>query len=266
MMKSELKVALIQYNIQWQNQKQNLATLDKYFETLHKDTDLVILPEMFATGFSVSNRTDLESVSNSTTLQWMREKATEYQCSLAGSIAIVEDGLNYNRLYLIHADGTAEHYDKRHLFRMSEEPKNYSPGHKIVTVDFNGWKIRLSICYDLRFPVWLRNSYINQEFDYDIMINVANWPSSRNTAWETLIKARAIENQCYVIGVNRTGNDGYNTPHLGNSMVCNLEGKTILESKSAEGLFHFTLNKKDLETSRLRFNPALDWDLFELTK
>jgi omega-amidase len=264
MLKSELQVAYIQYDIQWQNRAQNLATLDNYLDSLPKGTDLVILPEMFATGFSVSENSDLELASNSSTLQWMKENALKHQCAIAGSIAISDEGKNYNRLYFINPDGTRYHYDKRHLFCLSEEPKNYSSGKVQVIVDFHGWKIRLSICYDLRFPVWLRNKYQNNKFDYDILLIVANWPSSRNTAWEHLLKARAIENQCYTIGVNRTGNDGNNTPHSGNSMVCNIDGNTLMKSEAQEGLFNLTLRKSDLDANRSRFNPAPDWDLFEL--
>ncbi len=264
MLKKELKVAYIQYNIEWENRIKNLAALDKYLNALPKGTDLVILPEMFATGFSVSCKTDLELNSNSPTLKWMKEKALKYQCSIIGSIAIRDNDKNYNRLYFINPDGTQNYYNKRHLFRLSEEPQNYHPGENQVTVNFHGWKIRLSICYDLRFPVWLRNRYLNQEFEYDILINVANWPSSRNMAWEYLLKARAIENQCYVIGVNRTGNDGNNTPYCGNSMICNIDGSPLMESKTGEGVFSITLRKLELNANRDRFNPAPDWDLFEL--
>jgi predicted amidohydrolase len=264
MLKSELHVAYIQYDIKWQNRTQNLATLDHYLDTLPEDTDLIVLPEMFSTGFSVSEGFHPEMAIDSPSLEWMKAKAQEHRCAIAGSIAINDAGHNYNRLYFIHHDGTCSHYDKRHLFCLSQEPQNYSPGKQQVTVDFLGWKIRLGICYDLRFPVWLRNNYRNGDFDYDILLLVANWPSSRNLAWVHLLKARAIENQCYAIGVNRTGKDGHNTPHAGNSMVCNLDGSTLLESNSEEGLFSFTLRKSDLDASRAKFNPAPDWDSFEL--
>ena len=195
-----IRISIIQTDIVWENKQENLRLLHEKLQSLRGITEIVVLPEMFTTGFSMNSRLLAEPVSG-TTLRSLKNYAIEFHLSLAGSFICEEQGSYYNRAFLITPDGQEFYYDKRHLFRMGHEAEHFSAGSRKVIIPYNGWNICLQVCYDLRFPVWSRN--VNNE--YDLLIYVASWPTPRIQAWNTLLCARAIENQCYVCGVNRIG-------------------------------------------------------------
>lgn len=224
---------------------------------------------MFSTGFTMNARAVAEKMHGKTML-WMKQKALERECVITGSIVIEEDGKYYNRLIWQRPDGTAEFYDKKHLFRYAGEQEHYTEGNKKLIVDLHGWKICPMICYDLRFPVWIRNKFkagdVNSPVPgYDVLIFVANWPEKRNYPWKILLQARAMENQCYVIGVNRTGTDGNNFSYSGDSMILNPKGEIISKTKPKEDSSEtITLSKQELDDWRKTFPAWMDADKFEL--
>ncbi len=224
----DLKVTLIQSALFWEDIEANLAMFDARIDALQTPGDLIILPEMFSTGFSMRPQKLAESM-NGRAVTWIRQKATSREVAITGSIMIREDGSYYNRLIWAEPGGGLATYDKKHLFRYAGEHKVYSPGNRLLTVSLKGWKIRPFICYDLRFPLWTRN------FDnaYDLAIFVANWPERRSAHWRCLLVARAIENQAYVIGVNRIGDDGNGYYHSGDSAVIDPAGKTVFTMSHA---------------------------------
>ncbi len=264
MIKNQLNIAIVQFDIVWNKMPENLSKIDAFLESMSKDTDIVVLPEMFATGFSVSSNQSEEYVENSITLDWMIQSSARYKCALCGSIAMMDQGRLFNRFYFVKPDGEFQFYNKRHLFRMSDEPKKYTAGVENIVVNYLGWKFRLAVCYDLRFPVWLKNSSKFEGNEYDVLLIVANWPASRSFAWKTLLSARAIENQSYVVGVNRIGVDVNGNNHSGDSLVCNYIGEPIVEAESSQGIFVCQLKMDDLILQREQFNVALDWDEFVL--
>lgn len=266
MIKRELNIATIQFDIFWNKMVENLSRIDDFLQSMSKDTDIVVLPEMFATGFSVSGNDTAECVETSVAVNWMIQRASKYQCAICGSIAIVDDGKLYNRFYFVEPNGSFHFYNKRHLFRLSDEPKNYTSGNENVVVNYLGWKFRLAVCYDLRFPVWLKNSLENDGYEYDVLLLVANWPATRSYAWKMLLSARAIENQSYVVGVNRIGVDASGTKHSGDSMVFSFTGEPMLDVNAQEGAFGCRLSLDDLNLHREQFKVALDWDLFFFIK
>jgi len=203
---------------------------------------------------------------NGQTMQWLKAKAKELKASIMGSILVCDNNNYYNRLVLMQPDGIFEQYDKRHLFCLSDEQKLYTKGQKKTIVNVNGWKICPLICYDLRFPVWSKNSYNEKDgYKYDCLIYVANWPERRNYAWNSLLKARAIENQAYVIGINRIGADGNSTPHSGCSMVIDYKGIPKLEfPENKEFIETISISKEGLRDFRNQFTVGLDWDNFEI--
>ena len=204
-----LTVTLIQTNLFWEDKKANLEMLQQKIESIPEKTELVILPEMFSTGFSM-NAGALAETMDGQTVNWMKDIAAKNKIILTGSVIIEDGGKYYNRLIWMLPSGDYGIYNKRHLFAYAKEDIHYSAGNKKLIASVNGWKINLQVCYDLRFPVWARQTAGAGETKYDILINVANWPEKRSHAWKTLLAARAIENQCYVIGVNRVGEDGNN--------------------------------------------------------
>lgn len=223
-----LRVTLIQTSLFWESPKDNLQHFEKKIIPI-ENTDLVVLPEMFTTGFTMQPQKFAE-VHEGEGLQWMKRMAEKKQAVICGSIAVKEGNNFFNRLYWVRSDGSFVTYDKRHLFRMAGEDKEYSAGEKRVVVEINGWKILLQICYDLRFPVFSRNRWDREkeyQSEYDAVIYVANWPEVRSYPWKTLLAARAIENQAYVIGVNRIGLDGNSVNHSGDSGVFNPRGEKI---------------------------------------
>ena len=259
-----LTVTLIQTQLHWEDKPANLAMLEKKIMGISEKTELVILPEMFSTGFSMKPELLAETM-DGTAFQWMQRIAKEKRIILTGSLIIKEENNFYNRLVWMLPNGEYGYYDKRHLFAYAEEHKHYTPGNKRLIASVKGWKINLQICYDLRFPVWARQQ--SQETpEFDLLIYVANWPERRNHPWKTLLQARAIENQCYVIGVNRVGNDGNNVYHSGDSMVINAVGETLFHKAHDEDVFTITLQKDTLDETRNRFPFWKDADSFMIIK
>ncbi|MBA3706782.1 MAG: amidohydrolase, partial [Bacteroidetes bacterium] len=215
----DLKITIIQSNLHWENKEKNLEMFSKKIAAITDATDLIVLPEMFTTGFSMNPKKFAEIMSGPT-IEWLKQKAREKKCVITGSFIAEENGNYFNRLVWMNSDGTYNTYDKRHLFRMADEHNHYNFGKSKLVVELKGWKICPLVCYDLRFPVWSRNV----KSEYDVLIYVANWPERRNHHWRTLLLARAIENQCYSIGVNRIGADGNSIAHSGDSTVIDPRG------------------------------------------
>lgn len=256
----DLRVSIIQTPLFWENKEQNLEMFSRKIANLKNKTDLIVLPEMFTTGFSMTPAQFAEDIEGET-LEQMRQWATKKNCVVTGSIIIKEGDLHYNRLLWVRPDGKYETYDKRHLFRFAGEEKHYTEGEEKLIVELKGWKICPLICFDLRFPVWSRN--VNKE--YDCLIYVANWPEVRSSAWGTLLQARAHENQCYVVGVNRIGEDGNGISHSGNSVVIDPKGNTISKIQpNEEGVETVTLSWDELADFREKFPIAIDADEFEI--
>ena len=256
-MEKSLKISLIQTDVIWENVDANLMHNGNLISGLDADTDIVVLPEMYSTGFSM-NIKNAEKI-NGTTIEWMKNTARKNNIVVTGSIIFSENNKIFNRLIWMDPSGSYSFYDKRHLFRMGKEGEYYSQGTDKLIVDYNGWKICPLICYDLRFPVWSRNVE-----GYDILIYVANWPSSRINAWNTLLKARAIENQCYVIGVNRVGVDGNKLDYPGESMFIDPKGQILNEISDRDTIITRTLNLDILNDFRRQFPVSKDADNFKI--
>jgi omega-amidase len=250
-----LKLTIIQSKIFWEDTKRNLDMFDKKIDAVKESTNLIILPEMFTTGFSMNPEKSAQDM-NGVALDWMRRKANEKDCDIMGSVKIKEGEKFFNRLICVKPDGKILKYDKKHLFRMLGEEKVYTAGESRVAIDLNGWKISPFICYDLRFPVWSRN--LNNE--YDIAVYTANWPAIRSHHWKTLLKARAIENQCYVVGVNRTGYDGNDIYYSGDSRIINPAGETIFGASDEECSHTAELSYQALKEYRTTFPVWMDAD------
>lgn len=263
-----MKVSLIQSKIFWEDRNSNFLHFGKLIKSIKNKTDLIVLPEMFTTGFTMEPKRFAEEFGS--TLLWMQDMAKIKNACITGSIAVKEKGKYYNRLYFVHPNGKYQTYDKRHLFRMAGEDKHYTPGKTKTLVKSGEWNICPLICYDLRFPVWSRNSSKRKkngqtEYDYDLLIYVANWPKVRAYPWKQLLIARAIENQCYVIGVNRVGKDGKGIEHSGDSVVIDPKGKVISKLKpGSSGIIHAKLDKTSLEEFRKNFPAGMDADLFRI--
>jgi predicted amidohydrolase len=261
-----MKVTLVQTKLYWEDREKNLTHFESLISTISEKTDLIVLPEMFTTGFTM-NPEKLAEIHNSKTLEWLKQKAKEKNCVITGSVAVEENKKYFNRLFWVESNGNYKTYDKRHLFRMAKEDAHYSSGAKKLVTQIDQWKICPLVCYDLRFPVWSRN-YFNKaknEWEYDVLIYVANWPEVRNHPWKQLLIARAIENQCYVVGLNRIGTDGNNFSHSGDSMVVNPRGEIISKTKAhEESIETVDLDINYLEEFRKNFPVGLDADDFEL--
>lgn len=255
---SNLNVSIVQSELHWHDAERNLASFSKILAQNEVATDLIVLPEMFTTGFTMHAGENAERM-DGRAVNWMAREAEKAGAALCGSLIIEEDGNYYNRFILMLPDGTFEHYDKRHRFRLAGEHEHYSAGTSLVTVSLNGWRIRPMVCYDLRFPVWSRN-----RDDYDLLIYTANWPAPRHLAWETLVRARAIENLAYVAAVNRIGTDGNDIPYEGGSAVIDYVGNYLVEPLTKAGLWTATLDKAALDKFRDRFPFHLDSDPFTL--
>ncbi|MEZ4793528.1 MAG: amidohydrolase [Gelidibacter sp.] len=243
----------------WEHPAQNRLCFSKKIESITEPFDVIVLPEMFTTGFTM-NPSGVAETMQGETVAWMKDWASQKQAAITGSLVIKEHNTYYNRLLFVHPNGTVETYDKRHTFSLAGEDKVYSAGTKKLIVTYKGWKICPLICYDLRFPVWSRNIE-----DYDVLIYVANWPKVRIAAWDTLLKARAIENMSYCIGANRVGLDGNNHEYSGHSAAYDVLGNqldTIPCDKEAIEIV--TLNKEELETYRSKLNFLEDRDRFSL--
>ena len=248
-----MRITTIQYDIVWEDKVTNLKNLTSKINTIQ--SDVIVLPEMFTTGFTMNPKPFAESMTGKT-IQWMKEIALTKDLAICGSIIIREEDKYFNRFIWVNPDGTIYHYDKRHLFL--NEDQNYTRGDVKLIIEYRGWKICPLICYDLRFPVWSRNSE-----DYDILIYVANWPDKRKLAWRSLLVARAIENQCYVIGVNRVG-EGSGLVYSGGTSLINALGEVQYTNSHIEEVFTATLSKYDLDKIRAQLPFLEDKDNFSI--
>lgn len=266
---ASLTVTLLQSNLHWEDKAANRSMFGEKIRGIKEKTEIVILPEMFSTGFSMSPEKLAETMEGET-IQWMKSLSAEKKIILTGSAIIEEDGNYYNRLIWMLPNGQYGVYDKRHRFAYAGEDEHYTSGSKRLIASVKGWKINLLICYDLRFPVWSRNVSTSGEngrsTEYDVLIYVANWPDKRSLAWRTLLQARAIENQCYVIGVNRVGNDPNNIHYTGESMVIDPMGEILYCKKEEEDAFTITLDKEHLNTVREKLPFWKDGDKFTISE
>ncbi|CAM4327012.1 amidohydrolase [Gillisia hiemivivida] len=253
-----LNIALLQVDLFWENIKKNLKLFEEKIESVNTEVDLFILPEMFSTGFSM-NAEKLAESENGPTLKWMQRVASEKNAAITGSIIVKEKDEYFNRLYFVFPDSTFKKYDKHHTFTLAKEHETYSAGNERLQVEYKGWKICPLICYDLRFPVWARNTE-----DYDLLIYVANWPKPRILAWDVLLQARAIENMSYCAGVNRIGLDGNNHEYTGHSAVYDSLGKPLNDQEEAAFTKVVTLDKNQLLDTRKKFKFLQDRDKFTL--
>ncbi len=256
----DLKITLIQTSLFWEDIDSNLSLFDEKIDGIREETDLIVLPEMFTTGFSM-NAEKLAQEMDGNAAEWLREKSRSSETDITGSMIIRENGKYFNRLLWAKPDGTLFHYDKKHLFRMTGEEKIYSAGEKNITVELKGWRIRPFICYDLRFPCWTRN--FNN--GYDVAIFIANWPEKRSYHWKALLNARAIENQSYVMGVNRVGEDGNGYYHSGDSSVIDFAGRILFQKQNEEAVFSVSLSYSALDEYRNSFPAWMDADHYEYT-
>ncbi len=256
----DLKVTIVQSSLHWEDIDANITMFSKTLDGIVPETtDLIVLPEMFSTGFTMNAETLGEDM-NGKAVRWMKKTAAKLKCVITGSLIIKDKGKHYNRLVWMRPDGTSETYDKRHLFRMGDETNHFAAGTKRITVELKGWKICPLICYDLRFPVWSRNTDT-----YDCLIYVANWPDVRSYPWRQLLIARAIENQAYTIGVNRIGVDGKDMDYSGYSAVMDPKGQIISATKPDKPSVEMvTLSRKALDDFRKAFPVAVDADKFEI--
>ena len=261
---SSLTITLIQANLFWEDKKANLQMFQEKIESIKEKTEIVILPEMFNTGFSMKPELFAEKMDGETG-SWMEKISTEKKIILTGSVMIEENGKFFNRLIWMLPNGEHGVYDKRHLFAYADEDAHYSAGNKKLIASVKGWKINLQVCYDLRFPVWARQAPGAIANKYDLLINVANWPEKRSIAWKTLLRARAIENQCFVAGVNRVGEDGDKISYNGGSMIIDPLGQIIYEKNDEEDIFTYTLQKEKIDETRERFPFWKDADDFIIT-
>ncbi|WP_302142830.1 amidohydrolase [Halomonas alkalicola] len=265
---SELRVTLVQCDLRWEDPEANCRMLEETLGDLGQaDTDLVVLPEMFATGFTMNSREMAEPMAESRTVAWLKDQAWQRGCVVTGSVAIVEQGSYFNRLVWARPDGTLATYDKRHLFRMAGEHERYAMGHERVIVELKGFRLLLSVCYDLRFPVWLRQQPApGEHFEYDALLCVANWPAPRRHPWRTLLQARAIENLCPVIGVNRVGEDANGLPYAGDSMLIDAKGEALIDEPEGSVFVKTgSLSLKELKDFREKFPAWRDADHFTLS-
>lgn len=267
---SSILITTVQTALHWEDKEANRQMLEQKINGIKEKTEVVVLPEMFSTGFSM-NPTPLAETMGGETVQWMKRIASEKKIILTGSLIIEENKNYFNRLVWMLPNGQYGYYDKRHRFAFAGEDQQYTAGNKRLIASVKGWKINLQVCYDLRFPVWARQtspSFQNRgeqgALEYDVLIYVANWPERRNTAWKTLLQARAIENQCYVVGVNRVGKDGNDIDHSGDSMIIDPLGEILYHNKNEEDIFTIALHKEHLQQVREKFPFWKDADAFQI--
>lgn len=253
-----MKIALIQSSLFWENPKANRNHFEVKINAITEQVDLIVLPEMFSTGFTMNPEAVFEMMEGET-IQWLQSLAKAKNSAITGSLIIKENDNFYNRLVFVFPSGEMQFYDKRHLFTLAGEDKVYTSGKEKLIIEYLGWKICPLVCYDLRFPVFARNVE-----DYDLLIYVANWPKSRIQAWDTLLKARSVENMCYTVGVNRTGFDDNNLEYNGHSQTVDFLGNYILEPQETEGVFIVELNKEKLVETIKKLGFLNDRDSFEL--
>ncbi len=284
-----LRVSLVQADLRWEDPTENCRLLSEQLDAAglvasavagpeghNAVTDLIVLPEMFATGFTMNSRQMAEPMATSSSVAWLKQQAVTRGCVMTGSVAILDGEECYNRMLWATPDGQVTHYDKRHLFRMAGEHERYGMGHERVIVELGGFRIQLSVCYDLRFPTWLRQRPViggvseaeaatDSAFEYDLLLCVANWPGVRRHPWRTLLQARAIENLAYVVGVNRVGDDANGLHYTGDSMVCDFKGEPILDPVPDQPFIEtVTLERAALDEFRTKFPAWMDADHFIL--
>ena len=253
-----MKIALIQTSLAWENPIENRSHLAQKITGFMEDVDLVVLPEMFSSGFTMNPKAVAETMEGET-VSWLQHLAKAKNCAITGSLVIEEKGNYYNRLVFVFPTGEIKTYDKRHLFTLAGEDGFYTAGTDKLIVEYKGYRICPLVCYDLRFPVFSRNVE-----DYDLLLYVANWPKPRVNAWDILLKARAVENMCYVIGVNRIGTDDNNHEYIGHSQVVDFLGNYVLEPQEADAVFIVELDKAKLLETRSRLAFLNDRDGFEI--
>lgn len=269
-----LKIACVQSDIIARDPSANFKHLDELFNKIQDDRDIIVLPETFTTGFPAEPEMFAED-EDGPTMTWLRKKANERNCVICGSFitsfsqqtsstSLIQ---NYHNTFVwMNPDGSYHTYDKRHTFSMGGE-KELLNGNNLITIEYKGWRIRPFVCYDLRFPVWLRNNYDEGKFEYDLAILIANWPTQKSYIWNTLLSARAIENQAYYIGVNRVGIDHNEIPYIGETKVVNGKGRTVAEIiGDKEGILEVEIDKESLTSFRDYFTVHRDWDTFEILK
>ncbi|MEL7021892.1 MAG: amidohydrolase [Bacteroidota bacterium] len=255
---TDLRVALIQTELEWEDTAANRQHFDQLIDAIAQPTDLIILPEMFTTGFTMQPDAVAESMQGDT-IEWMRATAAKTNAVITGSIVVVERELFYNRLVWMRPDGSYATYDKRHLFALAGEHQHYKQGTTRLVTELKGWKICPLICYDLRFPVWSRNTVA-----YDLLLYVANWPDRRRDAWKSLLVARAIENQCYTIGVNRVGQDANGHLYAGDSTVVDYAGCLLASQSYTAGILQLKLNAQQQHDFRTKLDFLADRDAFSV--
>ena len=254
-----LNISLLQADLSWENPQENLSFFSSQIEQINNDVDLIVLPEMFTTGFSM-NASELAEEVNGTTVNWMKDIAKTKNSAVVGSVIITEENQYYNRLFFVFPSGEFEYYDKKHTFTLAKEHETYSSGTEKLLVEYKGWKICPLICYDLRFPVWARNLE-----DYDLLLYVASWPEKRISAWDALLKARAIENMSYTIGVNRIGKDGNDYAYVGHSIIVDCLGEALSQEKNeAAEIISVQINKNTQEEVRNKLGFLKDRDKFSI--
>jgi omega-amidase len=254
-----MKIALIQTSLTWENPIENRSHLAQKITGFMEDVDLIVLPEMFSSGFTMNPQKVAESMEGETIL-WLQHMAKAKNCAIIGSLVIAENGNFYNRLVFVFPTGEIQHYDKRHLFTLAGEDKVYTRGTQKLIVEYKGFKICPLVCYDLRFPVFARNVE-----DYDVLIYVANWPKPRINAWDILLKARAVENMCYTIGVNRIGIDANKHEYIGHTQAVDFLGNNLIEPQESEGVFIVELNKEQVLETRKKLAFLNDKDKFTIS-
>jgi len=258
-MENELNITILQSDLVWENASENRKNFETKINAITIPTDIIVLPEMFTTGFAMQPE-HLAETMDGATVHWMLKLAKATNSAICGSIIISENKQYYNRFLFVNPSGEIQFYNKRHLFSLAGEHERYQNDNKQVIIDYKGWRICPLICYDLRFPVWSRNTS-----NYDVLIYVANWPKPRVTAWSTLLKARAIENMSYVVGANRVGTDANGHEYTGNSIVLDELGNEMTPlSENKEAILTTSLSKKELLASRNKFNFLNDQDVFEI--
>jgi omega-amidase len=262
---SKLSVTVIQTTLHWEDKAANLQMLEQKIGSIKEKAEIVVLPEMFSTGFSM-NPESLAETMEGETVQWMKHIAAEKRIILTGSVIIRENNSYHNRLIWMLPNGEYGFYDKRHLFAYAGEDGHYAAGTKRLIASVKGWKINLQVCYDLRFPVWARQQSQPEGPEYDLLIYVANWPEKRAHAWKTLLQARAIENQCFVVGVNRVGKDGNGIPHSGDSMIIDALGEVLYTKNNEEDIFTISIDKASLAEVREKLPFLKDADDFMILK
>ncbi|PHR49872.1 MAG: amidohydrolase [Fluviicola sp.] len=255
----DLKITLVQTNQFWEDKEANLLHFESHLDQIDQPTDLIVLPEMFHTGFTM-NAKPLAEKMDGIGVSWLKKQAKKRDAALVASLIIEEEGMFYNRMVFVTPNGEINSYDKRKLFGLAKEDEHYSPGKKNTIVTYKGWKILLQVCYDLRFPENARNKVIEDNYDYDTIIYVANWPEKRNLHWKALLQARAIENQCYIIGLNRVGEDANHFSYSGDSCIISPLGDVEQYSSHEEILLNDMLEVDTLKETRQKLPFLKDRD------